>query len=251
MTYRQMKRQPRAKAMLKAIKELITIRALEDRGKDRTLLAHELRDEIKAKFPQEIAPTTETIIKKISGARSHHETSPLDKPWSLAVLNRLHELHIFDVNADAIEYIQKVQYYVDNDFRKQWVGNIKNNMKRGIKDHPEIDQSLITDELIAKVQGQYPVLTIRQAKWVARLYRLQSDNINHLYFTALLYSNYEIVSEISCTPFNTAILDQAIHNWSDFSELIDNYSIATQFNDILSKASARSFNPEQNNEGEK
>ena len=226
--------------MLKAIKELITIRALEDRGKDRTLLAHELRDEIKAKFPQEIAPTTETIIKKISGARSHHETSPLDKPWSLAVLNRPHELHIFDVNADAIEYIQKVQYYVDNDFREDWSRRLKERLKKG---HPEIDQSLITDELIAKAQGQYPVLTIRQAKWVARLYRLQSDNIHRLYFTALLYSNYEIVSEISCTPFNTAILDQAIHNWSDFSELIDKYSIATQFNDILGKATARSFNP--------
>ncbi len=248
MKYREMKRQPRAKAMLPAIKELVTIRSLEDREKDRTLLAYELIEEIQDKFPKEIPPTHATLIKKISEARSRHETSPLDKPWSLAVLNRLNELGIFDVNADAIEYIQKVQYYVDNNIRKYWSKKMKEKMKKG---GPEIDQSLITDELITKVQGQYPVLTIRQAKWVARLYRLQSDNINHLYFTALLYSNYEIVSEISCTPFNTAILDQAIHNWSDFSELIDKYSIASKSDDNLSKASARSFNPEQKNEGEK
>jgi len=248
MKYREMKRQPRAKAMLPAIKELITIRSLENRDKDRTLLSYELIEEIQDKFTREIPPTHATLIKKISEARSRHETSPLDKPWSLAVLNRLHELEIFDVNADAIEYIQKVQYYVDNDFREDWSRRLKENMKKG---HPEIEQSLITDELIAKAQGEYPVLTIRQAKWVARLYRLQSDNIHRLYFTAVLYSNYEIVSEISCTPFNTAILDQAIHNWSDFSELIYKYSISTRFDDILSKASARSFNPEQNNEGEK
>lgn len=170
----------------------------------------------------------------------------LDKPWSLAVLNRLHELLIFDVNADAIEYIQKVQYYVEHEFREDWSKRLKENMKQG---HPEIDQSLITEEVIAKAQGEYPVLTIRQAKWVARLYRLQS-NINRLYYTALLYSNYEIVSEISGTAFDTEILDQAIHNWSDFSDLIGEYETTSKFDDSLSKATARSFSHQVDDEGE-
>ena len=66
MKYRQMKRQPRAKTMLPAIKELITIRAIGENEKDRNLLAHELIEEIKKKFPQELPPTSTTLIKKIS-----------------------------------------------------------------------------------------------------------------------------------------------------------------------------------------
>ena len=53
-----MKRQPRAKAMLPAIKKLIVMRSLEDRDKERTLLAHELIEEIQDKFPKEITPIT-------------------------------------------------------------------------------------------------------------------------------------------------------------------------------------------------
>ncbi|MFC1941711.1 hypothetical protein ACFLWU_00655 [Chloroflexota bacterium] len=102
MAYREMKRQPRAKAMLSEIKELITIRALEDRGKDRTLLAHELRDEIEAKFPQEIAPTADTIIKKISEARSHG-SDPLDSAWHLGTLE------MNPLPSQAVPYILKVQ----------------------------------------------------------------------------------------------------------------------------------------------
>lgn len=102
MIYRKMKRQSRAKAMLPAIKELITIRALEDMEKDRTLLAHELREEIKAKFPQEIAPVVDTIIKKISEARNH-AVEPLDEAWHLGMSEK------YPLSAEAIPYILKVK----------------------------------------------------------------------------------------------------------------------------------------------
>jgi len=226
-----------------SVKRLIYYRAITQRKIPREFLANELIKEINE--AGEIPPSLETAKRYISKARNIDD--PIDKPWSLAVLNRLHEWDIFDINADAIECIMKVQYYVDNDFREYWSGKIKENTKKG---DPEIDQALITDELIAKAQGQYPILTIRQAKWVARLYRLQSDNIHRLYFTALLYSNYEIVSEISGTSFNTEILDRALFNWSDFSDLIGEYSNTSQSDDNLRKATARSFNPEQKNEGE-
>jgi hypothetical protein len=99
-------------------------------------------------------------------------------------------------------------------------------------------------------QDEYPVLTIRQAKWVARLYRIQR-NIHHLYFTALLYSNYEVVSEISKTPLDTTKLDQVLFHWPDFSDLIDDYSKASQSYENLSKASKRAFKPSQQNKGGK
>jgi hypothetical protein len=102
MAERKMKRQPRAKTMLPAIKELITTKALVDRGKDRILLAHEIREEIKDKFPQEIAPTIETIIKKISAARCH-SADPLDDVWHLGTLDR------YPLLSEAIPYILKVK----------------------------------------------------------------------------------------------------------------------------------------------
>lgn len=242
-----MKRQPRAKAMLPAIKEFITRRALQDKGKDRTLLAHELKEEIQARFPKEIPPTISTLLGRVSEARSLDETSPLDGPWSLAVLNRLHDLDIFDfdVDAEAIAHILNVQHYVDNEFREGWRRRLRRTMEKG---HPDIDQSRIP-ELIERAQDEYPVLTIRQAKWVARLHRLQSDR-HRLYYAALLYSNYEIVSEISGTPFNTDVLDQAILSWPDFTDLIGEYSSASQSDPTLGRATAMSFKLEQDKEGE-
>lgn len=248
MKYREMKRQPRAKAMLPAIKELITIRSLEDRQKDRTLLAYELIEEIQDKFPKEISPTHATLIKKISEARSKHETSPLDKPWSLAVLNHLHELNIFDFNADAVEHILKVQCFVDKEVRKFFTPkNIEKSIKDIIRDNPTIDKSVFTEEWKTKYMTQVPFLTIRQAKWVSRFYRLYSKitggkkYIGRLYFTALIYANYEIVSEISGTKFDTTHLDRLVLNYSDFAPLVKGYFAAMRFDQAIYEAWMRSF----------
>ena len=257
MAYREMKRQPRAKAMLSAIKELITIRSLEDREKDRTLLAYELIEEIQDKFPKEIAPTHATLIKKISEARSKNEASPLDKPWSLAVLNRLYELNIFHIDAEAVEYILKVQNFVDNDMRKFFTKkHIDKSIKQIIRDNPSIDKSVFTEEWKAKYMTQVPFLSIRQAKWVSRLYRLfpksigNNKNIGRLYFTALIYANYEIVSEISGTEFDTTNLDQAVLNYQDFAPFVEGYFVGVRFDQSLNKAWMRSFTNNLNDEGD-
>ena len=90
-------------------------------------------------------------------------------------------------------------------------------------------------------------MTIRQAKWVSRLYRLfpktigNNKYIGRVYYTAFIYSNYEIVSEISEPFFNTTRLDQSVLNYSDFAPFVDGFFIGVHFNDAFSKAYARSF----------
>lgn len=97
-----MKRQPRAKTMLPDIKQLIVTRALEDRDRDRRQLAYDLRAVIKQQFPQEIAPTVTTLMKRISEARSQLP-DPLDDPWHMGTLVR------YPVSPESIPHILKLQ----------------------------------------------------------------------------------------------------------------------------------------------
>jgi hypothetical protein len=243
---KRLKRQQRAKAILPEIRNMITMAATSS-NENRETLARNLIDEIKQKYPREIPPVEETVIKLISKARNH-EPSPLDKPWSLAVLNHLHELNIFDVNAVAVEYILKVQKFVDtylaDMFNKK---NTEKSLKDVFKDHPNIDKSIITEEWKAKYMARLPFLSVRQAKWVSRLYRLytktigNNKNIGRLYFTALIYSNYEIISEISGTEFDTTHLDRVVQNYTDFSPLIEGYFGFMPFDQVMYKAWMRSF----------
>lgn len=244
MKYREMKRQPRAKAMLPAIKHLIVRRALENTDKERNLVAYELIEEIAAKYPKEITPTHATLIKRISEARSKYDTNPLDEPWSMAVLERLDGLDIPNLDAETIMAIMNVQHYINHEYRQDWQQRIRENMKKG---HPDINPAEITDDLIAKVQEEYPILTIRQAKWVGRLYCLQTDTYR-LYRTALMYSNYEIVSEISGTGLDTNILDHALSDWERFDELVVEYGEISSNDENSGEASRRSFKPKQEKE---
>lgn len=186
-----MKRQPRAKAMLPAIKEHITIRALEN-DKDRTVFAHEIREEIKKKFPQQLPPTVTTIIKKISEARSH-ATNPLDEPWHLGILNKLDDYGIPHISADGIDAILKVQdYFMSTRGEAFWDIFKKNRM-------PKSRFGVLSLKL-GKV-------SIRQAKWIAALYRITGDDPEYLWIVSFHYSFIEIISSISDTPFNTWLFD--------------------------------------------
>jgi hypothetical protein len=138
----------------------------------------------------------------------------------------------------------KIQYHIDHEFRQDWQTKFRENIKKG---HPEVDSALITDELIAQVQEEYPVLTIRQAKWVSRLYQLQRDPYR-LYRTAIMYSNYEIVSEISGTYFDTSILDQALFDWEQFDKLVVEFGTRSLNDQNMNEASKRSFRTKQNKE---
>jgi len=157
----------------------------------------------------------------------------------------------------AVEYILKVQYYVDNNLLKFYSKkNIEKSIKEVIRDNPNIDKSVFTEEWKSSFVSQVPFLTIRQAKWVSRLYRLylknigNNKNIGRLYFTALIYSNYEIVSEISGTVFDTTHLDKAVHNYTDFARFVDGYFGSMRFKPILYKAWIRSFTNSSFEKGE-
>jgi hypothetical protein len=193
----------REKKMLPAIRQLITTQALNDRDKDRNVLAEELINDIKRKYPKEIPPSFSTIIKKISEDRSLKNINPLDEPWHLGILNRIHELNINNINAESIYYINRVKSFVDNTYSKEWIKNTKSFTG------------------ITPWANKHPFLSIRQAKWVAYLYRIADKNIRHLYGASFIYSEFEIVCEISGTIFDTSDMDTKLSNWSDFKKLLD------------------------------
>ena len=80
----------RAKKMLPAIRILIGGHALDkdENGEllDRQKLAEKIIKTITTRYPKEVSPTQDTVVKEITKAR-HSENSPLDEPWSLATLN--------------------------------------------------------------------------------------------------------------------------------------------------------------------
>ncbi|MFC2033929.1 hypothetical protein ACFLTT_00805 [Chloroflexota bacterium] len=199
MKYRQMKRQPRAKTMLPAIKELITLRALQDRDKDRTLLSHELREEIQEKFPREIAPTVATIIKRISESRNH-APDILDQPWHLGLLDQIQEMGVLNISADGIDAILKVQRWISDTNKKtmrksDWFGDILGGIR------------LEGFSLLAFV---FNTVTIRQAKWISALYKFTGDEIDYLWAVSFFYSERESFSRIAGIDFDTKEIDTSL-----------------------------------------
>jgi hypothetical protein len=184
MSKRNLKRKPRAKVMLQDIRRLITLRATSS-NKKREELAREVLAEIKKRFPKEIPPREETIIKLISKARNH-EPSPLEKPWNLGELNNLQKLGIPDISAEAIQRIQEIQVLVSSDNR--------------------------------------PPVTIRQAKWVSRLHRLITDNYK-LCVVSHFYSTYEIACSVSETPFDTTNIDIMLDDPNRLARFVGDFLI--------------------------
>lgn len=131
-----LKRKSRAKVMSEDIRRLITLRATSTQTR-REELAQEILSEIEERYPKQIPPSEETIIKMISNSRNR-EPSPLDRPWHLGALNDLQSLGISDISAEAVKRIQEIQLFISS-----------NNL---------------------------PPLTIRQAKWISKLHRLIPNN---------------------------------------------------------------------------
>ena len=190
-----MKRQPRAKSMLPAIKELIVMRALGDEDKDRNLLARELREEIKEKFPQQLPPTVTTLIKKISESRNH-ATDPFDRAWHLGILNKLHDYGMSYISADEIDAILRVQ-----DWLFKTAGQALN-------------EKLFKKKKVKGIRGittLFHTVSIRQAKWISALHRNIGNDTEYLWLASLYYAYREIISSISDTPFDTWQIDMWLH----------------------------------------
>jgi len=141
MSEGNIKRKRREKVMSDDIRRLIILRATSTQTK-REQLAQEILAEIEERYPNEIPPSEETIMKMISNARNH-QPSALDRPWHLGVLNNLQGLGILDISAEAVKRIQEIQ------------------------------SALLSDNR--------PPLTIRQAKWISKFHRLIPDNTIYNY----------------------------------------------------------------------
>jgi hypothetical protein len=205
----------REKKMLPAIRQLITVRALNDPNKDRTELAEELIIEVKNKYPKEIPPSVSTLIKKISEDRSSKNESFLDKPWHLGLLINKGDLNPPLISAEAIEAILKVQKYINHDIYSQILNNHNSLMTFASKD-PTFPQSRFR-------KPEIPFLSIRQSKWIPLLHRVIGNKINRLYYTSLVYSTYEKICEISNTPFDTSELDFNLLNWIELKKILSSY----------------------------
>ncbi len=171
MEKQKLKRQRRAKTMSSNIKRLIAEISISN-DKNREDLAEELLNQIKTKYPNEIPPTTETIVKLISKYRNHSRT-PLDRPWNLGELDEFPDL-TFD--SESINRIFEVKAYM----RK--VGNV-------------IPLTFRQAKWISRLH---------------RIKVKKTNYIPYLQFASFTYANYEIMCEMADTSIDTHKLDACL-----------------------------------------
>jgi len=235
---REMKRKPRAKAMLPQIKSLIALRALTDVDKEtgkrthRTILAIKLVEEIKEKYPKEIAPSEDTLEKKISEVRNQ-ERDPRDNPWYM------HTLVDYPISAEAIGHIIDIQKLPPHDIilpvlegntilKPIDIDNQKGLIVLKMEDGKQYLSSPLSDKEIP-LQGElilrgsdgtkyraigmalpFPV-SIRRALWIDKLHAIKSlKNAATLSLASFIYSKAEMLSDIAQIPFNSSELDAII-----------------------------------------
>ncbi len=214
----------RAKTMLPEIRELIVEAAISTSIK-REALADGLLIRIEKNYPKEIPPKIETIIKEISKARNH-STNPLDEPWHLGILNKLHDYGIPPISGDGIDAILKVQRWLSETSGKAWVDV---NMKK--KEFTKIGFGAFT--LL------FHTLSIRQAKWIAALYRTTGNDPRYLWLVSFYYTYHEIISNLSGTTFNTQSIDSFLcYGKKSFVSMLDYKMLAELdiYGETLTKA---------------
>ena len=203
-------RENRPKAISDKAKMLITEYSLQYANQHREIVANILRREIRKLG--ERPPKQETLKKAISKARNQQGSS-LDKPW------HLHET--LDMPSDALSAIFTVKKWLENPKNKSEISSIAS----------------WTERLTNGTMATPNVLTIREAQWIARLYKIEPDqlsrpdsphrlyqairsprgedyrliaNPNLLWYTAKAYADYERLCKIAEVDFNTSRLDEAI-----------------------------------------
>jgi hypothetical protein len=134
-----------------SVRSIIYKAALDEKEKDRRLLAVEIQEKL-SKLDIRAIPVEETLQKMISWARNN-SNDPEDSPWSVSALAD------YDIPAVALPVVMNA-----------WA-------KALVEDKP---------------------ITIRQVKWVARLYCILG-NIDGLIIKALEYANREKAIKLTGT----------------------------------------------------
>jgi hypothetical protein len=158
----------RAKKMLPEIATLISRMAASD--EDREALAARIISKIKADYPNEIPPTPETVLQRISRARNQ-DSKPVDGLWHMGTVSEPE----YRISAEAIPYILKVQ---------------KESQSRG-----------------------RPGITIRQAKWIDRLFAVKEiQDTESLSYVSFAYALHELSWDNAKLPppCDTSRLDKSL-----------------------------------------
>jgi hypothetical protein len=177
MDKRILKRQRRAKTMSADIKRFIADSSMSN-DKNREELAEELISQVRIKYPNEIPPTIDTVVKLISKYRNHSRT-PLDRPWNLGELDEFPELTI---DSESINRIFEVKAYM----RKE--GNV-------------IPLTFRQAKWISRLHR----IKVKKTKYIP-----------YLWFTSFTYANYEIICEIADTSIDTHELDFCLYDVNAF-----------------------------------
>lgn len=169
--------------------------------------AAQIHKEYLARVPKKEARTLNAIQKALEKIKPEYaKIQDLDKPWHLGSLEE------YNLPSEAIPYVLAVQ-----DFSEKY-----------------------PDQLFK--EPRQPV-TIRQAKWIARLYGIVAasgfkfksnwpfkDNkvkvAAYLYDWSKLYALHEITCKLSNIPFNTTELDLALRNGANPVVVEQQYIIA-------------------------
>lgn len=159
-------------------------------------------------------PSLSVVEKKLGNIRKQHSevvNSDEEKPW------HLHET--LDMPAEAIAAVFAV---------KKWLANPKNQ--------PEITSiGQWTKDVTNGQMATSNILTMREAQWIARLYRIEANQLSRpdspyhvykaihkdndfslvsnpylLWYTAKAYADYERLCKIAGVDFDTSRLDEAL-----------------------------------------
>jgi hypothetical protein len=226
----------RAKEMLPAIKQLIAMRSVTNPYKtsdgqritDRQIIAEKLIDEIKEKFPAEMSPAEDTLVRMISSARNQ-DGSPLDEPWNLGTIE---DYPLLSADIAAIIEVQSWLELTKDD---------PGNPTSGVKQWTEYYSN-------NKMTTTIWPLTIRDALWLAKLYKVNYnlsdpeklylklykrpivarrtllESLAMLWQVAKTYADYQRLCELAGTDFDTTKLDNALRSGSIGKTKLDLFS---------------------------
>lgn len=167
-------------------KRYIIRRALEEpKTADRTELAKNIRQELLAK--KTIPPAMSTLKSMISTARNR-KLSPEDQPWHMGTFK------VYAPSAEGLVAIWKAYRFVIDQ---------RDTLSKEKSPKPDTRES-------------DAMLTIRQAKWIARLdpvVRMLHAHLDEEVLVplvidrAVFYAEHELLCEVTKTPFNTETID--------------------------------------------
>ncbi|MFC1933651.1 hypothetical protein ACFLXX_00675 [Chloroflexota bacterium] len=162
-------------------------------------------------------PSVSTVQKELTDIRKRDEvrtpeSKDLDNPWSLGTLGMKHE---FELPSETIPVILAIKRSRDSSLNQR----IKSTNEESRELHNKWKVPL---DKIDKVLEQLKPFSVREAKWVARLFHVLKDkaNIEEMGLWAHHYSGIEKVCEVANVKCDTSYSDIGIINGDFYTYLL-------------------------------